>query len=258
MIHHMYRILLDGALVIAPIENPQKILDVGTGTGIWAIDVADEFPSAVVIGTDLSPIQPSWVPPNCKFEVDDAESEWPYAKNSFDLVHSRHLMNSIRDWQTYIRQIYESVKPGGWVQILEHDSVICSDDNSIAPDSQLQLFMDLYNEASEKINRPTITHKLSKMLEEAGFIDVSQTIYRLPWAPWAKDKKLKEIGAWMLANTETSFEAYGLAFMTRVIGKTPEEAKEICDKAHQELKSKKVHVYNSHYLIIARKPLGSD
>lgn len=35
------------------------MLDLGTGTGIWAIDFADEYPSANVIGTDLSPIQPT-------------------------------------------------------------------------------------------------------------------------------------------------------------------------------------------------------
>jgi methylase of polypeptide subunit release factors len=33
------------------------VLDIGTGTGIWAIDFADEHPEAEVIGTDLSPIQ---------------------------------------------------------------------------------------------------------------------------------------------------------------------------------------------------------
>jgi hypothetical protein len=29
-------------------------------------DFADEYPNAEVIGTDISPIQPSWVPPNLK------------------------------------------------------------------------------------------------------------------------------------------------------------------------------------------------
>lgn len=39
-------------------------MDVGTGTGIWAIDMADRFPNAQVKGIDFSPIQPNWVPPN--------------------------------------------------------------------------------------------------------------------------------------------------------------------------------------------------
>jgi methylase of polypeptide subunit release factors len=35
-----------------------NVLDFATGTGMWAIDFADKYPAASVIGTDLSPIQP--------------------------------------------------------------------------------------------------------------------------------------------------------------------------------------------------------
>ena len=84
--HQSHELLLkihDGALHQAPIgKSPQRILDIGTGTGIWAIDAADRYPSALVTGTDLSPIQPSWVPPNCKFEIDDAEREWTHPEVS--------------------------------------------------------------------------------------------------------------------------------------------------------------------------------
>jgi methylase of polypeptide subunit release factors len=53
MHHDILLQLLDGELYEAPIKNPQRIMDVGTGTGIWAIDVADKFPEAEVIGVDL-------------------------------------------------------------------------------------------------------------------------------------------------------------------------------------------------------------
>lgn len=45
---------------MAPLSNPMRILDVGTGTGIWAMEMADKYPESTIIGTDLSPVQPSW------------------------------------------------------------------------------------------------------------------------------------------------------------------------------------------------------
>lgn len=42
IMHHIFLLILDGELHLAPIgPNPECILDVGTGTGIWAIDMAE-------------------------------------------------------------------------------------------------------------------------------------------------------------------------------------------------------------------------
>lgn len=65
------------------------------------------YPSAEVVGTDLSPIQPSWVPPNVQFQIDDAECEWTFAKDSFDLIHIRHLTGAIQDWPALIKQAFQ-------------------------------------------------------------------------------------------------------------------------------------------------------
>jgi len=48
--HHIYLLLLDGKLVRAPVPDAiQRILDIGTGTGIWAIDAAEYVPTLIVI-----------------------------------------------------------------------------------------------------------------------------------------------------------------------------------------------------------------
>ncbi|RDW56650.1 hypothetical protein BP5796_13115 [Coleophoma crateriformis] len=76
--NHAFLLTLGGRLYSAPIPKEQtlhRVLDVGTGTGIWAIDFADEHPETEVIGVDLSPIQPNFIPPNLIFEIDDLEEE---------------------------------------------------------------------------------------------------------------------------------------------------------------------------------------
>lgn len=41
MFHHTYLLLLGGELFLAPIKNSQRVLDLGTRTGIWAIQFAE-------------------------------------------------------------------------------------------------------------------------------------------------------------------------------------------------------------------------
>jgi metalloendopeptidase OMA1, mitochondrial len=67
--------LFNGKNYFAPWSQerpPKKILDLATGTGMWAIEMAEEFESSMVVGTDLSPIQPEFVPPNAHFYIHDA------------------------------------------------------------------------------------------------------------------------------------------------------------------------------------------
>lgn len=36
-----FKIILDGKLHLAPIKNPHKVLDIATGTGLWAIEFGE-------------------------------------------------------------------------------------------------------------------------------------------------------------------------------------------------------------------------
>ncbi|KXT17311.1 hypothetical protein AC579_562 [Pseudocercospora musae] len=50
---------LNGFSERVPVTSEMKnVLDVGTGTGIWAIEIAHAFPHLQVFGVDLSAIQP--------------------------------------------------------------------------------------------------------------------------------------------------------------------------------------------------------
>jgi ubiquinone/menaquinone biosynthesis C-methylase UbiE len=67
------------------------VVDVGTGSGLWALEVADQFPDAEIIGTDLSPVQPTDdIPQNCQFRVESLLDGLHFDDGSVDLLHSRY------------------------------------------------------------------------------------------------------------------------------------------------------------------------
>lgn len=55
--HHLF-LLTHHRLHVAPLpRSVHNVLDIGTGTGLWAVEFAQEYPMANVVGSDLSPIQ---------------------------------------------------------------------------------------------------------------------------------------------------------------------------------------------------------
>lgn len=154
----------------------------GTGTGIWAIDFAEEFPSAIVTGNDLSPIQPSWVPPNCKFVVDDIESPWLYKRSElFDFIHGRAAAVSIKDWPRLYRQIHEHLKPGGWVEMQEFEGRLQSDDDSELHNAPtIAMWQKLVDEATTKVGQKLdVAGDQKQFMIGAGFVDVQDDIYKV-------------------------------------------------------------------------------
>ena len=104
----MFTLLNEGKLTRAPISDElQRILDIGTGTGAWAIAAGDEFPSAEVIGVDVGAAAlPTVVPPNVRFEVADLEDEWTF-NQPFDFIYCRYMAGAIKDWPQLVRRTYE-------------------------------------------------------------------------------------------------------------------------------------------------------
>lgn len=256
LFHHISTLVLGGKLFRAPLtKDPQKVLDFGTGTGIWAMDFADEFPNCEVIGTDLSPIQPSWVPPNCRFLVDDVEADWTDGEQ-YDLVHGRTMGGSVKDWPRLFGQAYANMKPSGWIELQEFEIQYGCDDGSYpAKAPTVALFIEKLNEAAESFGKPMdVARDLKQWMIDAGFTNVQDDVYKVPMAPWAKDKRLKEIGKYALIHVLEAIEAYSLALFTRVLKYTPEEVQVMMAKIRKEFKDPEVHLYWIYHITYGQKP----
>ena len=253
MMHHVYLMLHGGELHLSPIkEDVQSILDLGTGTGIWAIDMAEKYPAAEVIGVDLSPIQPSWLPNNCRFQVDDVEDTWNWNRD-FDFIHSRAMAVAIKDWPKYISNIYAALAPGGTAELFESGITVFSDDNSIPAGCDIELLFKNYAKALELAGVLDPCVMLEKWMNDAGFADVKVTRKKLPWGGWPKDKAKKDLGRWTLVTLETGLKAYAMALFTRVLGIPEQEATRICEGAFKELQNRATHVYSWQWIVTGTK-----
>ncbi|KAF5572427.1 methyltransferase [Fusarium pseudoanthophilum] len=254
--HHYLTVLLDGQLYLAPIgENVQKALDVGTGSGIWAIDFADQFPQAEVTATDLSPTQPKWVPPNVRFEIDDATETWTWKDNTFDFVHMRYLFGAIQDWTALYQQAYRVCTPGGWVESVEADIHFRSDDGTAEEQEVYKLCNKLYEEGGKAIGRTFFVHELQPTgMEEAGFVDIKTVDYKIPIGDWPKDSRLAEVGRFVKLTLENDIEGYTLLLWNNVLQWPKDEYQVFLMQIRKALRNRKIHGYFVVRYVYGRKP----
>ncbi|KAF4332694.1 s-adenosylmethionine-dependent methyltransferase [Fusarium beomiforme] len=255
--HHVLNLALDNKLFLAPLKNAQAVLDVGTGTGIWAIDFADEFPEAEVTGIDLSPTQPSWVPPNCKFELDDASQEWTFPDNTFDYIHIRYMIGCFKDWPNLYRECFRCLKPGGWLEHMDCSTLVKSDDGSVPADSVWAEWREIFACVGEKTGQTFEViddDNWIKWMNEAGFSDVQKKMIKTPIGGWPAAKKWKEVGQLNRVSIETGLEGFGLYMLTNVMGWEYNQVQVWLTKFREALKNKSYHGYATWGIIWAQKP----
>ncbi|KAK0638519.1 S-adenosyl-L-methionine-dependent methyltransferase [Cercophora newfieldiana] len=212
--HQVFRLLLTSSsgrspsstttLLKSPIPpstpTPLRVLDLGTGTGIWASEFAAEHPHASVLGIDLFP--PSYpAPPNCTFAVLNAEgsdAEWDAVipPGTFDLVHTRMFLMTLRNPRDVLRKIFRALRPGGRVEFQEKQDPYRSDDPA-EQDSAILRHSRLRIEAAKKCGLDrTITQKIPGWMGELGFEGVEAEEKRIPIGGWMEegDEAIKVAG----------------------------------------------------------------
>ncbi|KAK4213071.1 malonyl-O-methyltransferase [Rhypophila decipiens] len=257
MIHHVFYRLLNDRIFLAPI-NPNdslRVLDIGTGTGLWAIHLGDEYPGAeTIIGNDLSPIQPEWIPPNVQFVVDDVELDWAEPR-PFDFIHCRYMAAAIKDWPRLVKQMYENTKPGGWVELQESVNELYSQDGSLKPDDPMVQMMEGLTKACEMIGRSMNPAPLMEgWIKDAGFVNVTVQKFKLPIGGWPKDPRLKEVGTLMGVNFTEGVEAFTAALFKDVLGWSQEEVTILNAGVRNSIKKGSAHAIFDFLVVTAQKP----
>ncbi|KAI1043840.1 hypothetical protein LB505_010712 [Fusarium chuoi] len=254
--HELYVRTLDGDLAVCPkAKGASRVLDMGTGTGSWAIDYADANPQAEVIGVDLSPIQPALVPPNVSFEIDDLEKEWTWTQK-FDFIFARMMLGCFTDFPQIIKVAFDNLEPGGYLELQDMSLPARSDDETLHPESYLSKWCRSCFEAGQNLGRPVFpTTEYKNYLAAAGFVDIVEVQQKWPTNPWPRERKFKELGAWACANIAGGLDGLSLAYFTRGLGWSTEETRVFCAHVRKDLQNPRIHAYWPIYFVYGRKPL---
>jgi ubiquinone/menaquinone biosynthesis C-methylase UbiE len=184
-LNFQHRILRDGlgANYLAPLDRdrpPHTILDVATGTFIWARELAREYRQARVDAFDLDVEMLAQIvgrlkkgmPPNVRlrWKPTDALRTWPYRTGEFDLVHGRYLAPFVRVdvWPHIASEMMRVTRPGGWAESVEGPMVNC------AATSYVEVMKALRAMTRIRLGHGDMTALLAGWLREFGAVDVLQ------------------------------------------------------------------------------------
>ncbi|KAJ4245552.1 hypothetical protein NW762_014061 [Fusarium torreyae] len=213
-----------GQLHLSPIvSKPKRVLDVGTGPGIWAL--------------------PPYTRPNCSFTTMDITHDWDFAGGgSFDFIHVRQL-GDIHDKKKLIQSTFDNLKPGGWAEFTEWIAILQSPNRSLNG-TAFRKWNDLLEQGMHNFGSTLYyPNQFKPLLQETGFEHIIETRNGAPTNACYPGKKLQRIGHLMTQNWLLILEPLTMPVFTQALGWTPDEVKSFLVDVRREIGNTKYHSF---------------
>ena len=235
IIHQMFLLILMGELTITRVgQNVERILDVGSGPGDWAIAMAEKYPDAEVVATDVSTYRPTNLPQNVVFQIDDACREWTFTE-PFNIIHMRDLHGAFQNWEFVFAEARKHLKPDGKLEIANAGPFKLTVNYE---KSYVSLFHGLFRQAMAKSGFAWAPGTRRGELEAVGLKIVKSLTMEVPLGLWSEDPKKKSLGKMALVAALESVEACSLRLFTQYLEWNVDEVKSLCEKVKSELQDR--------------------
>ncbi|KAK0718240.1 S-adenosyl-L-methionine-dependent methyltransferase [Lasiosphaeria miniovina] len=235
--HEVFNLMFDNRLIFPPIPHPRRILECGSGSGSWALEVAEQHPECEVIGIDVYPYPTvDGLPPNLDLQVDDLNSPFTFASNYFDLVHSRMMAGGIHAnrWQSYMTDILRVLRPGGWCQMVELYANVQSDNGTLTANHALQVWSQSYMQSMQPYKDPRAPLRLQNWMTQAGFVEVESRLLTLPLSGWSNDPQSNALGEANRPNVHRLLSSLAVYPFTQRLGMTIADVQLLVAQARSE------------------------
>jgi hypothetical protein len=244
------------------LDRPVRVLDVGSGSGIWAVEMARKCPHAQVVGFEVTEIPlRRGSPQNLRFEVCPSpekgiEGEWTFVEKYglFDLIHMRTLTGSTKDWPALLQKAKAAMDYGSVIEIQEgYLTGPVSKDNSFEGTS-VQKYFQLLKEAGEKTGIATdIPPRLATLVRDAGFIEVVENRENCPIGAWidktldkplpGTGEMLNQLGTFAREATIKGAREYGMRTLTKIHGWRKTDATKLIENVIKDLHNPRIHIF---------------
>ncbi|KAI0804353.1 methyltransferase LaeA [Xylaria sp. FL0064] len=238
-----------------------RILDLGCGTGIWAIDTADRLGGQgnyYIEGWDLNLTQPEAIPPSLYFFRRDIEDPWQRVEpNSFDLIHMRSLNGSIEDWPRLYRQAFEHLKPGsGLIEQVELDwrPQADGDPRPLAASKLAEWSHKVHQGFARAGKRLDMDPNTKTILEEIGFVDVEHKKIPIAFNPWPEDEHKKEVARWFNLGLTQGLDGFTFEAVIHWLNYPEQEVRELIERVKEDICRREWRTYCTLHIYVARRP----
>ena len=120
---------------------------------------------------------------------------------------------------------------------------VLADDGSLTDAHDLRKWNNLFIEGFAKMNRELQPgYHLRPWAENAGFVNVHEEKFKVPFGPWAKDPILKETGMMNLVQVLDGLEGFSHKIF-ELLGWSRIEIEVLLAKVRKDLKDPKIHTY---------------
>ncbi|KAI1811752.1 methyltransferase LaeA [Poronia punctata] len=248
-------------LVSKPLPEHPKVLDLGCGTGIWAIELADRLGGTgdyQIEGWDLNMNQPEAIPPGVSFRRFDVEEPWEYTEwSSYDLIHMRSLNGSIEDYPRLYGQIFQHLKPGsGLLEQVEIDfrPFAEGDPRPLQESKHMEWSQKLHQGFARAGKKLEMNPKTKEILEEVGFVDVEHTTIRIPFSPWPPEEEEKEIARWFNLGLTQGIDAITFEPIIHWLNYPYEAVCDLIKAVKADICKRQWRTYCTMHIYVARRP----